>query len=98
MEGKIYFVTFDIERRRERETQHYIFHCYAQNAKEAKEKAREAWTAAGNQRHQFHMYGKKSNIQDPDVLKVNTWTGKEIKGKAVMDWCICWSITTWRKR
>lgn len=97
MSKKIYFVTFDIERRREKETYHYIFHCMAANAGEAKEKAREEWIAKGNKRHQFHMYGKKSNIQDPALLKVNAWTGKEIKGDALMDNSICWSITSWRK-
>ena len=98
MANKIYFATFDTEHKRDRRTHKYIFHCEAANAKEAKEKAKAAWIAAGNKRHQFHMYGCKSRLQDEKLLMVRSWTGREFKGSTVMNGCICYEVKMWPKQ
>lgn len=64
----IYYVTFDTQRNRC--TSEWIFHCEAKNALEAKETAKLLWAERGHKEHMFHLYAKKSRIQDMDLLKV----------------------------
>lgn len=90
----IYFVLFEVHKNCQ--ISNYIYHCDAKNAATAKEKAKEAWKTNGNKPHQFHIYGKKSNIQDEKYLRVKTWSGREINGHDVMENFICTDFRTWR--
>jgi len=99
---KIYFVTFDIESHSWRETKHYIYHCFANNAKEAKEACKTDWaklfnTPNAKAPHQFHLYGHKSNIQDVDMLGCRTWKDAPIRGTDCLG-IICTGITKWQNR
>lgn len=83
MNDKIYFVTFETH---EISTiYYYVFHCFAKNAKEAKQKAKEAWRAKGEKPHMFHIYAKRSSINNVDLLRVKNIMCMEIKGEKVLD-------------
>jgi hypothetical protein len=90
----IYFVTFDIQK--DCQIKEMVFHCDAKNAKEAKVIAKKYWEDRHYKSHQFHMYAKKSGIQNVDYLRVRTWKGTEIRKSAVMDHAYCTNISTWR--
>ena len=91
----IYFVTFEIHENCQ--IKDYIFHCEAKNAKEAKETARKFWSSLrGIKGYQFHLYGKKSNIQDISLLRVRGWNGTEYSGEYVMNHAFCTNFRTWR--
>lgn len=83
MTGKVYFVTFEIHRNCA--INNYIYHCEASTAKEAKEIARYYWNSENG--HQFHLYGKKSNVQNADLLKVKgirkEYSGSDVLGKYI---------------
>ena len=82
MAKKIYFVTFSIKRNCTENK--YIYHREASTAKEAKEIAVQNWTGKG---HQFHVYGKKSNVQNADLLRVKgirkEYSGSDVLGKYI---------------
>ena len=91
----IYFVTFDIQEHCK--INDMIYHCEASNAKEAKENAKKFWSSLhGMKGHQFHLYAKKSNIQDVNLLRVRGWDGTEYKGEYVMNHVFCTDFRTWR--
>lgn len=91
----IYFVTFDIQQACK--INEMIYHCDASNAKEAKESAKKYWASLhGIKGHQFHLYAKKSNIQDANLLLVRGWEGTEYHGEYVMNHVFCTSSRSWR--
>ena len=94
MSNKIYFVEFDTKECRT--IYNYVFHCIASNAKEAREKAREAWYTNGETCHMFHVYAKKSLISNPEYLRVRNCMGQEIKGADVLDRFILCDLKPWR--
>ena len=99
---KIYYVTFDTQSVSFRETKEYFFHCYAKNAKEAKELCKEEWPKLFNSHnpkipHQFHIYAKQSRIQDVDLLGLRTWEDAPIRGKDCLGF-ICTNVYRWMKR
>lgn len=83
MTGKIYFVTFSTKRNCTENK--FIYHCEASTAKEAKEIARNNWKSKNG--HQFHLYGKKSNVQNADLLMVKgirkEYSGSDVLGKYI---------------
>ena len=96
---KIYYVTFDIERRAFRETSEYIYHCMAENAKEAKEICKAEWPTLHNAYrakipHQFHLYAHASRIQDVDLLGCRTWKNVPIRGAECLGF-ICTGVRRW---
>jgi len=98
---KIYYVKFDTQSARYRETKEYFYTCFANNAKEAKEQCREAWPKLFNAPgavapHQFHMYARPSAIQDVDLLGYRTWRGAPIRGRDCLDF-ICTGVTRWQR-
>lgn len=91
----IYFATFEIHDHCQ--IRSMIYHCEAKNAKEAKEAARKFWTSlCGFKGYPFHLYAKKSRIQDIDLLRVRGWDGKEYSKDYVMNHVFCTDIRTWR--
>ena len=90
---KIYFVTF--EAHRNCTIYDYIFHCWAYDAKEAKEIAKEAW-AKDHDAHQFHLYAKYSRAPMDKCLKVISWKGNAFTGSECIDKFICTDLRTWR--
>lgn len=94
----IYVVLFDTEHRSERRTKHYVYHCEAKNAKEAKEFCKEKWSSifAENPKipHQFHMHAVRSSSQDPYYLRIVTWRGAVVNGPACFD-TFCTGWTNW---
>lgn len=91
----IYFVTFEIHE--SCKIKDYVFHCEAKNAKEAKEAAKKFWSSlCGIKGHQFHLYAKKSNIQDVSLLRVRGWNGTEYSSEYCMNHVFCTDIRTWR--
>lgn len=97
---KIYVVTFDVKRTRDRRTNHYVYHCEAQNAKEAVVLAKEAWPKLFGENpripHQFHLHAVKSRIQDPLFLRVVSWKSIPFNGKECLDF-ICTGWTNWKR-
>ena len=98
---KIYYVTFDTESVSSRETKHYLFHCFAGTAKEAKDICKTEWQKLFTVRemkipHQFHMYAHKCNTQDVDMLGCRTWKDAPIRGKDCLD-IICTGTTRWNR-
>lgn len=79
----IYYVTFDIQK--DRKNTDIIFHCEANNAKEAAAIAKQMWADRGRTEHPFHVYAHRSNIQDVDCLMVRAWTGCTYRGCNVMN-------------
>jgi hypothetical protein len=91
----IYFVTF--ETHIACKINDMIFHCEAKNANEAKEICKKFWHSLhGIKGHQFHLYAKKSNIQDAKYLRVRGWEGTEYTGEYVMNHVFCTDFRTWR--
>ena len=95
----IYIVTFDQELRSERRTKHFVYHCNAKNAKEAKEICKAAWpTVFGLNRHiphQFHLYAVRSKSQNPEYCRIVTWKNDVVEGdKCFHFYCTGW--TNWR--
>lgn len=100
---RIYYVTF--EKRLNCTIYNYIFHCYANNANEAKEICRKAWADLHPQKksfrpekipHQFSMYAHRSGINNPELLKVINWKGQEVKGQSVIGAFIMPDFHAWR--
>ena len=91
----IYFVPFDIQQACR--INEMIFHCEAKNAQEAKETAKKYWSSLhGIKGHQFHLYAKRSNIQDAKYLRVRGWEGTEYSGEYVMNHVFCTESRAWR--
>lgn len=91
----IYFVTFDVHRNCQ--VREIIFHCEAKNAKEAKEIARQQWMeGASKPAYQFHLYAKKSAIQNTEYLRVIDYLDRTRTGNNVMEHFICTNCRTWR--
>lgn len=92
----IYFVTFEIHVACK--INEMIFHCEAKNATEAKENAKKFWYSLNGlkQHHMFHIYAKKSNIQDVNLLRVRGWEGTEYKAGYVMNHAFCTDFRSWR--
>ncbi len=91
----IYFVTFEIHENCK--IKYMIFHCEAKNANEAKEACKKFWSSLhGIKGHQFHMYAKKSRIQDVSFLRVKGWEGTEYSGDYCMNHVFCTDFRTWR--
>lgn len=79
----IYYVTFELKT-----SGQYLFmlyYCTAGNAKEAVQIARDAWTAAGNTCHPFHLHGAKSKYQCLDPLRIIDVSGAEYKARDVLN-------------
>lgn len=91
----IYFVTF--ETHVSCKINEMIFHCEAKNATEAKETCKKYWSSLHVVKgHQFHLYAKKSNIQDVQFLRVRGWEGTEYHGEYVMNHVFCTDFRAWR--
>lgn len=89
----IYFVTFDV--RIGGRTNQMIYHCEANNAKEAKETAKKYWASLrGFGEHQYRLYAKRSRIQDISFLRVRGWEGTEYKAEYVMNHVFCTESTS----
>lgn len=87
----IYIVIFEIQR--QCKVQEYVYHCEAQNAKDAVAQAREHWVLSN---HQFHIHAVKSRVQDGNLLRVLSVNGKEHKGTEVIGLYIMTDSRTWR--
>lgn len=96
---KIYVVTFDTQHTRDRRTKHYVYHCEAQNAKEAVGLAKEAWPRLFGENpripHQFHLHAVKSRIQDPLFLRVVSWAELILNGRDCLNEIVCTGWTFW---
>ena len=61
-----------------------VYHCWAQNAPEAKRLARNAWETrqAGKAKipHMFHLEAHRAETQVMEDLRVVNWNGSEITG------------------
>lgn len=91
----IYFVTFEIHQACR--INEMIYHCEAKNAKEAKELGRKFWESlVGMKGHPFHLYAKKSSIQNRENLLVRGWDGTEYRGDYVMNHVFCTDFRAWR--
>lgn len=90
----IYYVTF--EKHVSCRIDEMIFHCEAKNAKEAIKIAKQTWIDQCFKPHQFHLYAHKSRIQDVELLKIRSWTGKEYGGQYIMNSFFCTASRTWR--
>lgn len=95
----IYIVTFDQELRSERRTKHFVYHCEAKNAKEAKEICKANWPKVFglNPRipHQFHMEAVRSRNQNPDYCKIITWNNDVVTGTDCIGSFYCTGWTNW---
>jgi hypothetical protein len=88
---KIYIVTF--ERHINCTIRDIVFHCEANNAKEAVQIAKDAWTKKS---YPFHIHAVKSRVQDIDHLTIHTWLSTTISGAALMNAFYCTDSRTWR--
>lgn len=65
-----------------------VFHCWAQNAKEAKETARETWYHRNQSNHKvpfmFHLEAHRADVQNVEDLRVVDWLQREFTGMNVM--------------
>lgn len=95
---KIYFVTFEVRVVGCRNQM--IYHCMANNAKEAKEKAKKFWASlSGIDGRPYYVYANKSRAQDVKYLRVVGWEGTEYKADYVMNHVFCTeSKPYWGKR
>lgn len=89
--NKIYIVTF--ERHINCQIRDMVFHCEAQNAKEAVQIAKDKWFCDS---HQFHIHATKSRIQDPSLLSVHTWNNHNVSGTDCLGYFYCTDFRTWR--
>ena len=90
---KIYIVTF--ERHIDCQIRNIVFHCEADNAKEACRNAKEAWFK-NNLSSMFHLHAVKSRTQDVASLKVRNWKCHEISGSECMNHFYCTDFRVWR--
>lgn len=99
----IYYVTF--EKHVDCTVKTVFFHCDAKNATEAKEKCRKAWydlfpsvspLKPKKVPYQFHLYAKRSTIQDISLLRIVNWANKELHGDEVFNHFITVDTRTWR--
>lgn len=88
---RIYIVTYEIHR--DCQIQAFVYHCEAQNAKDACEIAKQTWKGKS---HMFHVHAVKSRIQDTDCISVKTWQNSVIRGADVMNKHIMLDFYTWR--
>ena len=92
--GRIYYVTFEMHK--DCKIYNYIFHCWAWDAKEAKDIAKRAWEK-NHEAHQFHMYAHRSKAPDSQFLRVRGWNGMIHSGKEeCLDKFICLDFRAWR--
>lgn len=93
----IYFATF--ETHWNCQIQSHVWHGEARNATEAKQKCREHWNhiyrSEKKTPYQFHLYAKRSRIQDKSKLCVHDWLNRKYSGTNVMGF-IMTDIRTWR--
>lgn len=100
----LYTVTFDTEHRAARQTKHYIYHCFAQNAAAAKDACKAAWLkhfsvyTSPRIPHQFHMSAKRAENQNVDLLRVTTWRETVINGGDCVDRIVCTDWKSWPRR
>ena len=87
----IYIVTFEIQR--DCQIQSWVYHCEAQNAKDACEIAKQTWKSKS---HMFHVHAVKSRIQALDAISVKGWKGNEYKGQDALNKHIMLDFYTWR--
>lgn len=90
---KIYIVTF--EKHADCQIRNIVFHCEAENAKDACQIAKQAWsekTAA----YPFKVHAVKARTQDISFLKIRNWKCQEISGAACMNEFYCTDFRTWR--
>ena len=95
----IYSVKFDVLCDTFRETKHYLFTCFAETAKTAKDLCREDWPKQFNAPGariplQQNMSARASAIQDVDLLGCRTWKGAPIRGRDCLG-LICTDVTRW---
>ena len=99
---RIYIVTF--ETHKDCKINYYVYHCQAQNAKEACELAKHGGfygitECKANVKlwgHMFHVHAVKSRVQDIDKLTVRTWNGNTFTGDQVMNAYIKTDFKVWR--
>jgi hypothetical protein len=89
---KIYIVTFEIHK--DCQIRNFVYHCNANNAKDACMQARECWNSKNG--HQFHVHAVRSKIQDPSLLQVRNWRGLTQTGRDIMYYYIMLDAKTWR--
>lgn len=87
----VYIVSFEIHKNCQ--IKDFVYHCIAQNAKEACKTARYFWRGDS---HQFHVHAMKSRQQDPDRIHVQNWKGQIFDGLDALDKYICLDFKTWR--
>ena len=86
---RIYAVSF--VREANNKIDHLVFHCWALNAPDAKQKAKTAWEARyqanhrGKIPHMFHLEAHRAETQDIENLRVVNWLDREITGDNVMN-------------
>lgn len=90
---KIYIVTF--ERHINCQIRNIVFHCEADNAKDACQIAKEAWFK-NNLSYMFHLHAVKSRTQDISLLRVKNWKLQEIAGADCMNHFYCTDFRVWR--
>lgn len=84
----IYVVVFDV--RNGWQMNEMVFHCFAKNAVEAKEKAKKFWTNLnGMTGKPIHLHAVKSRIQDVKYLLIRGWEGTKYSGDYVMNHVFC---------
>lgn len=100
----IYRVTF--ERQINSCIDQMVFHCYANNQKEAKAYCERMWSRKhysgnplrpGHCPHQFHMEAKRTECQNPELLEVTTLIGNTYSGEDVIDQFYCTESKYWRR-
>ena len=92
----VYIVTFDTYRNNMDYNQ--VYHCIAQNAKEACQIAKDAWLQQGRKSHPFHVHAVKARTQDVDLLKVRTWKNTEIAGQILIGSFCCVDFRSIKRR
>ena len=97
----IYIVTFDQELRSQRTTKHFVYHCEAKNAKEAKEICKANWPRIFGLNphipHQFHMAAVRSRSQNIAHCGIITWNSDVIRGADCLDKFYCTGWTNWKR-
>ena len=89
--GRIYYVTFEI--RKGGKVLNCISHCWAWDAKEAKELTKLKWEKKGREERLFKLYAHRSRAFMDKQLKVVGWNGATFYGKTCIDQFICTEIT-----
>lgn len=97
---KIYIVTF--QRQADCTTYDMVFHCEANNAKEACQIAKDEWPDyckkwyGRNGLHLFHLHAVKSRTQDKDLIAIHDWLGMSVKGPELIGSFHCTDYRRWR--